>query len=153
MWLNNEDGGQLANISGADLIGTDLTNANLSGADLTKATLSGADLSHADLSHANLRYADLRYADLRYADLRGADIIGADLTDADLRGANLDFSAWSLKCGSLNVKTDERLRVQLMFHTLSLIKHADNATDEEKAILEAIKGYANKLHRKEVERL
>ena len=92
-------------------------------------------------------------ADLRGANLSGSDLAGADLSGANLRGANLDFSAWSLKCGSLNVKTDERLRVQLMFHTLSLIKHADNATDEERAIFESIKGYANKFHRKDVEKL
>ena len=49
MWLNNDKGGERA-----DLRGTDLKNADLRGA---------------DLSDANLRGADLRGADLRYADL------------------------------------------------------------------------------------
>ena len=63
-WLNNEDGGKLANLIGADLSGADLIGADLSGADLWDANLSGADL----------RGADLRGADLRGADLRGADL-------------------------------------------------------------------------------
>ena len=48
-WLRNEDGGSMANLSGADLSG-----ANLSGAKLYWANLSGANLSGADLSGANL---------------------------------------------------------------------------------------------------
>ena len=59
-----------------------------------------ADLRYADLSNANLRYADLRYADLRYADL--------------------DFSCWPLWCGSKNVKADDRLVAQLIFHVTRL---------------------------------
>ena len=48
-WLNNEQGGE-------------------------RADLSWADLREADLSEADLRWADLRCADLRCADLRGADL-------------------------------------------------------------------------------
>lgn len=48
-WLNSEQGGE-------------------------KANLRGADLSKANLRGANLRVADLRVADLRGANLRGADI-------------------------------------------------------------------------------
>ena len=59
-WLNNEDGGERAN----------LRSANLRSADLSYADLRSADLSYADLSSANLRSADLRYADLSSADLR-----------------------------------------------------------------------------------
>ena len=42
LWLNNEDGGKMADLSGANLRG-----ANLSGADLSGANLRGADLSGA----------------------------------------------------------------------------------------------------------
>ena len=56
-WLNDEKGGERANLSHADL----------SGADLREANLSYADLSHADLSDADLRGADLRGADLDYS--------------------------------------------------------------------------------------
>ena len=53
-WINEEDGGERAN------------------------------LHEADLRDANLREADLREADLREADLRGADLNGADLRGANL---------------------------------------------------------------------
>ena len=59
MWLNDEDGGEMADLRGADL--------------------RGADLSGADLCWADLRGADLSGADLRGADLRGADLSGANL--------------------------------------------------------------------------
>ena len=56
-WLNREDGGERANLSGSNLCGADLRDANLSG-----SNLSDADLRGADLSYANLRDADLRGA-------------------------------------------------------------------------------------------
>ena len=88
-WLNDEEGGEKVNLSGANL-----REVNLSRTDLSEAILSGADLSEAilikaDLSGADLRGADLREADLRGANLRGADLIKADLREAILRGANL----------------------------------------------------------------
>ena len=99
LWLKGEDGGERADLSGANLSGADLSGADLSGADLRVADLigaslrgadlSGADLSGADLSGANLIGASLRGADLSDADLSGADLIGADLRGADLSGADL----------------------------------------------------------------
>ena len=79
MWLNDEDGGEMA----------DLSRANLSGADLSRADLSWADLRWADLRWANLRGADLSGANLSRADLRWANLSGADLSRANLSGANL----------------------------------------------------------------
>ena len=64
-WLNDEDGGECA-----DLFRMDLTGANLRGADL--------------------RGANLRGANLRSADLQSADLQGANLRSADLQGANID---------------------------------------------------------------
>ena len=83
-WLNDENGGERADLSGADLSGADLRGANLS-----VANLRGANLRLADLRGANLRGANLRLADLRGTNLRGADLSGADLRVADLRGVNL----------------------------------------------------------------
>ena len=88
-WLNDEDGGERADLSGANLRG-----ANLSGADLSEANLRGADLREAnlrvaDLSVANLRGANLRGADLSVANLRVANLSKADLSEANLSGANL----------------------------------------------------------------
>ena len=97
-WARGEDGGERA-----DLCGADLRNANLCGADLCDANLRNADLRGADLRNANLRGADLCDADLCNADLRGADLrnanlCGADLCDADLRDAkNIDKIAWNAR--------------------------------------------------------
>jgi len=76
-----------------------------------------------------------------------------DLQGADLREVNLDFADWSLSCESLRPITDEKQRTQLMFHTLSLFKHAKELSDEERAIFDFCKDYANKFHREDVERL
>lgn len=43
-WLKGEDGGERANLRGADLRGADLSSADLRGADLRGANLYGADL-------------------------------------------------------------------------------------------------------------
>ena len=78
-WLNEEDGGERANLSNADL-----RYANLSNADLRYADLSNAKLRYANLYNANLNNAGLRYADLSNADLSNADLSNADLSNADL---------------------------------------------------------------------
>ena len=59
-WLNNEDGGKRADLSGANLSGANLSNANLRGADLRGANLRGANLWDADLWDADLSGANLR---------------------------------------------------------------------------------------------
>ena len=82
-WLRHE-GGERANLLGADLRG-----ANLREADLRRADLYGANLCMANLRKADLRGADLRGADLRRADLYGANLCMANLRKADLRGADL----------------------------------------------------------------
>ena len=76
-WLNDEEGGKRANLSGADLYGGDLSGANLRGADLSRANLNWADLSRANLSGADLNWADLNWADLSGADLSRANLSGA----------------------------------------------------------------------------
>ncbi|EAC2704501.1 pentapeptide repeat-containing protein [Listeria monocytogenes] len=86
-WLRDE-GGERADLTGADLRHTNLTNAVLSGADLRHANLTNADLSGADLRHANLTNADLSGADLRHANLTNADLRHANLTNAVLTWVN-----------------------------------------------------------------
>ena len=81
-WLNDEDGGERA----------DLREANLRGANLREANLCEANLYGADLYGANLRGANLRGADLYGANLYGADLREANLREANLRGAkNIPF--------------------------------------------------------------
>ena len=137
-WINSEDDGVRANLSGADLRGANLRGANLSGADLRGANLRGADLREADL-----RGAYLSDADLSDADLRGAYLSDADLSDADLRGADLDFSCWPLWCGSLAVKVCKRIAVQLAYHFCRL----DCDDPEYIAARNAILDFANQFHR------
>lgn len=89
LWLNEKEGGERADLTGADLIGADLRGADLTGAYLRGADLRGANLRMANLIGADLRGANLNRADLTEADLREADLHGANLTEADLYGANL----------------------------------------------------------------
>lgn len=56
-WLNNEDGGERA----------DLCWSSLCGADLRGADLRWIDFSMVDLRYANLHYANLRGASLDYS--------------------------------------------------------------------------------------
>jgi len=91
LWQRGE-GGQRANLRGANLRGADLILADLSGANLRGSDLSGADLSGSNLSGANLRGSDLSGADLSGANLRGSDLreaglSGSNLSEADLYGA------------------------------------------------------------------
>lgn len=58
LWLNGE-GGECANLRGANLSGANLNSANLSGASLYNANLSGDSLYNANLYSSNLNNANL----------------------------------------------------------------------------------------------
>ena len=88
-WLRGEDGGERANLFGADLSGANLSRADLSGANLFEANLSGANLFEANLFEANLSRADLSGANLFEANLFEANLFRANLSGADLFEANL----------------------------------------------------------------
>ncbi|SDT52119.1 pentapeptide repeat-containing protein [Pseudomonas prosekii] len=116
-WLRGEEGGERANLSGADLSGTYLRGANLSGADLRGTYLRGADLSGTYLRGANLS---------------GADLSGTYLSDANLSGADLSdlSSIWGASGNCCEVKaiqcdhwpvtyTAERMQIGCQFHTLT----------------------------------
>lgn len=106
MWLNNQDGGQRADLRNADLRDADLSGANLIDADLRYANLSGANLSY-----ANLSYADLCYADLSNANLSGADLIGANIRGANLIGANLIGAAIPMFCKWWTGIVDDKIKI------------------------------------------
>ena len=90
-WIRGEDGGERADLCGADLRGADLCDA-----DLRDADLRGADLCDADLYYANLRGADLSGADLRGANLHSADLRGAKNTNKITWNAQTAF--YPLQC-------------------------------------------------------
>ena len=110
-WLNDEDDGVRAILSGANLRGADLSCANLGcanlhGADLRYAILSGAKLRGADLRCANLGGANLDSADLSYANLRNAILSGANLDGADLSFSLIDGCIYQLsRIGSVSEMT------------------------------------------------
>ena len=119
-----------------------------------KANLCGADLRGANLREANLRGADLREADLREADLYGADLRGANLCEADLRGANLyranlDYSAFPLWCGGLDIHIDDRQAAQLLYHLIRNVKYSRNTSKAMKKLckIKSLIKQANKFHR------
>ena len=97
------------------------------------------ETNSADLRWANLQGANLQEADLRWADLRWANLQGANLQGADLRWADLDFSCLPLWCGGLNFKVDNKLKKQILYHTINLI-------GKEKFTKKQIE-FANKFHR------
>lgn len=102
----------------------------------------------ADLSEANLRRANLRRANLSGADLRRADLREADLSEADLSEANLDFSVLPLWCGSLNVKVDDRIVRQLLYHVIRIAQVSSLSQELKDALLsKALIKQANLFHR------
>ena len=94
-------------------------------------------------------------ADLREANLSGVDLREANLSEANLREANLDMSAIPLSCGSLRMKIDNRLAIQLLFHALKNIQYSDYVDSDLKSLLltPEILSWANQFHRPDVERL
>ena len=83
---------------------------------------------------ANLSYADLSYANLSYADLRSAD---------------LDFSAFPLWCGGLDVHIDDKQAVQLLYHLVRNVQYSKNTSAEMKKLcmLKTIIKKVNEFHR------
>ena len=145
LWLStNGEQGERADLSSANL-----SYADLSSADLRSANLISADLRYADLRSANLSSADLRSANLSYANLRSADLSSANLISADLSSADLDFSAFPLWCGGLNVNIDDKQATQLLYHLVRNVQYSKNTSAEMKKLckLKSIVKKANEFHR------
>lgn len=105
----------------------------------------------ADLSNSNLSRADLSGANLRGADLSDSILRGANLSRSDLREADIDHSAWPLWCGSLKAHVDDRIAIQLLYHTLSVVQHSPYVSNELKRALLTSGNIdaANRFHRVE----
>ena len=88
-------------------------------------------------------------ADLQGKDLRHADLHGAKLYHADMRDADIDYASWPLWCGSLQAYVDDRIAIQLLYHTLSVVQNSPYVSDEVKAKLltQEIVSLANRFHR------
>ena len=83
------------------------------------------------------------------ANMRDADLQGADMRDANMQRANIDYSAWPLWCGSLTAHVDDRIAIQLLYHTLSVVQYSPYVSDELKRTLltEPVVDIANRFHR------
>ena len=80
-----------------------------------------------------------------------ADLSDADLSGADLSGADIDYSCLPLWCGSLTANMDDRQVKQLLYHTLSIVKHSNNVSDilKEQLLTEQNLRIAKEFHRAE----
>lgn len=105
----------------------------------------------ADLSYTNLSYTNLRDTNLSYTNLRGANLRGANLHGANLHGADLDYSCFPLWCGGLKVHIDDRIAIQLLYHTVQNALFSKNVSERVKKILSApdLIALANEFHRVE----
>ena len=83
------------------------------------------------------------------ADLRSADLSYANLRSADLRSANLDYSAFPLWCGGLDVHIDDKQATQLLYHLIRNVQYSKNTSKAMKKIcrIKSLIKQANKFHR------
>jgi hypothetical protein len=145
LWLEDDNKGECADFSYVDFTGIDynFSGLNLRGINLHGVNLQGANLQGANLHLADLRDADLRDADLRWANLQYANLHLADLNGANIQGANIDYSCLPIWCGSFDMKIDEHIAAQLLYHICRL-KCEDKAFI---AIQNNAIEYANTFHR------
>ena len=158
-WLIGEEGGKRADFQGESLPNTDFRHADLQHAILfetdlqqsilEKAILYKTDLRFAVLIKADLRKAFLRETNLRYANLEHADLHGANLYRADMRGTDIDYASWPLWRGSLKAYVDDRIAIQLLYHTRSVVQHSPYVSEDvkEKLLTQEIVSLANRFHR------
>lgn len=163
-WMKGKFGGERADLHGVDLTGADLQGKDLQNVILHHANLHCADLQHTDLQHTDLRHADLQHtelqraklqhtelqhSDLRHADLRDTELHGANLYNSDMRGTDIDHASWPLWCGSLQAYVDDRIAIQLLYHTLSVVQHSPYVSEDVKQALLSAENVriANRFHR------
>lgn len=166
-WLNEEKGGERADLHGADLDGicldnVDFRNANLrcvnfrnaiiTNSDFRCADLYGADFCHALLQGSDFASANLKNANFVEANLYGADFLNADLTgvclgEANLKGVDFDYSCLPLWCGSLDAHFDDNQLKQIAYHLVRAGLQSKNASYETKEYLRKLIPFANEFHR------
>ena len=73
----------------------------------------------------------------------------ANLTGANFAKANLDYSVWPLWCGSLKAYVDDRIAIQLLYHTLSVVANSPYVSEDVRKTLlsESNISIANRFHR------
>ena len=98
---------------------------------------------------AVLSYESLVGKKLCGSDLRHIDFCNTDLRHADFRGANIDYSAFPLWCGGLDVHIDDQIAIQLLYHLVRNVLFSQNTSEELKRLLsqKEIVKVANQFHR------
>ena len=105
-----------------------------------RADMSYADMSETNMSGANMRYANMRYANMSRANMSGANMryanmSGADMSGANMSGAGIDYTSFTLWCGSLGILIDDAITSQLLYHVLSCVEVSPDVSDEVKKVL------------------
>jgi len=108
---------------------------------------SGSDLSGSDLSRSNLSGSDLSGSDLSGSDLSGSDLSRSDLSGSDLSRSDLDYSVWPLWCGSFDVITDDKIKIQLLYHVARIKGNIEDADLKNLIDSKLFKKVCNKFHR------
>ena len=90
-----------------------------------------------------------RRASMQGEDMRGAEMNGANMQRVDMRGADIDYSVWPLWCGSLKAYVDDRIAIQLLYHTLSVVQYSPYVSEDVKRMLltRDVVEVANRFHR------
>ena len=79
--------------------------------------------------------ANMRYANMRYANMSRANMSGADMSGANMSGAGIDYTSFTLWCGSLGILIDDAITSQLLYHVLSCVEVSPDVSDEVKKVL------------------
>lgn len=121
LWLENDKRGIRADFSYMDLSELSLSCRKLKYADFNHAKLCGTFFVDTDLSYTDFRFADLSYAilckaDLRYSNLQNTNLHQAKLRLANLIGADIDLASLTISCKTLEMITDDRIKIQYLYH-------------------------------------
>ena len=155
-WLNNEEGGECADMRYSGLRHSDLSHSNLSHSDMRHSNLRYSDMNHSnlinsDMRHSNLSHSNLSHSDMRHSNLINSNLINSDMSHSNLSGSNLDYSCWPLWCGSLDVHIDDRIARQLLYHLMRpCLVSPDVSEDFKRALFTPeLIAEANAFHRAE----
>jgi uncharacterized protein YjbI with pentapeptide repeats len=99
LWLEGEEGGERAKLTGVILAGTYLAGVNLAGADLARADLAGATFVCADFTGARLTGADLTGVNFTRAILEGVIGNGREIKSMQLGTYSITYTAQVLQIG------------------------------------------------------
>lgn len=61
-----------------------------------------------------------------------ANMSGADMSGANMSGAGIDYTSFTLWCGSLGILIDDAITSQLLYHVLSCVEVSPDVSDEVK---------------------